>query len=79
MTVATNRNSAETIRTELGADAIAAALLDNPHNLQVKPPQQATLNERCATARSIAISKFCKRSSEHRRPQKRSPISPLNF
>ena len=33
------------IRTRLEADAIAAALIDNLHCLQAKPPQHATRND----------------------------------
>jgi glycogen phosphorylase len=39
-----NRNGHETIRTGLGADAIAEALIDNLHYLQAKLPQHATHN-----------------------------------
>jgi len=42
---ATNRNGLERIRTGLGADAIAAALIDNLHYLQAKLPQHATRND----------------------------------
>lgn len=45
MTVATNRNGAETIRTGLGADAIAEALIDNLHFIQAKMPRHATRND----------------------------------
>jgi starch phosphorylase len=38
-------NRADSVRTGLGADAIAAALLDNLHYLQAKPPQYATRND----------------------------------
>jgi starch phosphorylase len=38
-------NGHEAIRTGLGADAIAEALIDNLHFLQAKPPQYATRND----------------------------------
>ena len=44
-TAATKRLGAENIRSGLSADAIAAALLDNLHYLQAKPPQYATRND----------------------------------
>ena len=40
-----NRNGREKIRTGLGADAIAEALIDNLHSLQAKLPQHATRND----------------------------------
>jgi starch phosphorylase len=40
-----NQNSHEKIRTGLGADAIAEALIDNLHFLQAKLPQHATRND----------------------------------
>ena len=40
-----NRNGHEKIRTGLGADAIAEALIDNLHSLQAKLPQHATRND----------------------------------
>jgi starch phosphorylase len=40
-----NRNGHETIRTGLGANAIAEALIDNLHYLQAKLPQHATRND----------------------------------
>ena len=40
-----NRNGREKIRTGLGADAIAEALIDNLHYLQAKLPQHATRND----------------------------------
>jgi glycogen phosphorylase len=40
-----NRNGDETIRTGLGANAIAEALIDNLHYLQAKLPQHATRND----------------------------------
>ena len=43
--VATKRNSRERIRTGIGADAIAEALIDNLHYLQAKVPQVATRND----------------------------------
>ena len=42
---ANNNDSREKIRTGLGADAIAQALLDNLHYLQAKLPQHATRND----------------------------------
>jgi starch phosphorylase len=44
-TASTKRNGSEAIRTGLGADAIAAALLDNLHYIQAKLPQHATRND----------------------------------
>ena len=38
-------NAAASVRTGLGADAIAAALIENLHCLQGKPPQHATRND----------------------------------
>jgi glycogen phosphorylase len=40
-----NQNSHEKIRTGLGADVIAEALIDNLHFLQAKLPQHATRND----------------------------------
>ena len=40
-----NRNGREKIRTGLGTDAIAEALIDNLHSLQAKLPQHATRND----------------------------------
>ena len=40
-----NRNSREKIRTGLGVDAIAEALIDNLHCLQATPPRFATRND----------------------------------
>jgi glycogen phosphorylase len=42
---AKKRNGHESIRTGLGADAIAEALLDNLHYLQAKLPEHATRND----------------------------------
>jgi starch phosphorylase len=42
---ATGKGVDATIRTGLGADEIAAALIDNLHCLQAKPPQHATRND----------------------------------
>jgi starch phosphorylase len=41
----TNRNRHEKIRTGVGADAIAEALIDNLHYIQAKLPQHATRND----------------------------------
>jgi glycogen phosphorylase len=43
--VSRNRNGHETIRTGLGVEAIAEALIDNLHYLQAKPPRYATRND----------------------------------
>jgi starch phosphorylase len=40
-----NRDGHEKVRTGLGADALAAALIDNLHYLQAKMPQHATRND----------------------------------
>lgn len=40
-----NRNGHETIRTGVGADAIAEALIDNLHYIQAKLPLNATRND----------------------------------
>ena len=40
-----NRNGHEAIRTGLGPDAIAEALIDNLHYIQAKLPQLATRND----------------------------------
>jgi starch phosphorylase len=42
---ARHRNGHETIRSGLGADAIAEALIDNLHYLQAKLPLNATRND----------------------------------
>jgi glycogen phosphorylase len=44
-TASTNRNGHEKIRTGIGADAIAEALIDNLYYLQAKLPQHATRND----------------------------------
>ena len=44
-TTATKRGKAAGIRTGLGAEAIAAALIDNLHCLQGKSPRYATRND----------------------------------
>ena len=38
-------NWSDTVRTGLGADAIATALIDNLYCIQGKPPQYATRND----------------------------------
>ncbi len=40
-----NRNGHEKVRTGLGADAIAEAMIDNLHFLQAKLPLDATRND----------------------------------
>ena len=67
-----NRNSREKIRTGLGVDAIAEALIDNLHFLQATPPRFATRNDwymaLAYTVRERMLDRYIKRLEEITQP-----------